>query len=92
MGGQDTGTQPMTVPLGPGLVATATVEGSDNPVGTATSCPAYPSLLVTVPDETGSVVLTGVGWQGPDFATPGFPGCGPLVVTPVVPGDSGTYP
>ena len=86
------GTQPLTVPLEPGQVATATVDGSDNPVGGATSCPFYPALLVTVPDETRPVILSGVGWQGPEFATQGFPGCSPLVVTPVVPGDSGTYP
>jgi hypothetical protein len=92
MGGQDTGTQPMTVPLEPGHVATATVDGSDNPVGTATSCVSYPALLVTVPAETRSTVLRGIGWQGPGFAAQGFPGCTPIVVTPVVPGDTGVYP
>ncbi len=92
MGGQDTGTEPMTVRLEPGQVATATVEGSDNPLGGATSCVHYPALLVTVPGETRSVVLTGVGWQGAHFSTQGFPGCSPLVVTPVVPGDNPFYP
>jgi hypothetical protein len=92
LGGQDTGTAPMTVALQPGQVATATVDGSDNPIGVATSCPYYPSFLVTVPDETHSVVLGGVGWQGPTFAEQGFPGCSPIVVTPVVPGETGSYP
>jgi hypothetical protein len=92
LGGQEVGTRPLTVPLEPGQVATATVDGSDNPVGGATSCPFYPALLVTAPDETIPVILSGVGWQGQEFATQGFPGCSPLVVTPVVPGDSGTYP
>jgi len=90
MGGQDEGTQPQTVPLEPGTLATATVEGSDNPLG-STKCPAYfPSFLVTAPDGTTSVTLAQVGLQGPDFAEQGFPGCSPLVVTPVVPGTTGS--
>jgi hypothetical protein len=92
MGGQYSGTTPMTVALGPGQVATSTVEGIDFPIGTATSCPYYPALLVTAPDETNSVVLSGVGWQGPTFAEQGFPGCSAITVTPVVPGETGSYP
>jgi hypothetical protein len=91
LGGLGPYLEPPTVPLEPGQVATATVDGSDNPVG-GTSCPYFPALLVTVPDETGSIVLEGVGWQGPTFSAQGFPGCAPLTVTPVVPGDSGRYP
>jgi hypothetical protein len=89
-GGQNTGSQPLTVPLGPGQVASATVDGSDNPVGTA-PCAYYPAFLVTVPDETHSITIAGVGGVGPNVRQ-GFPGCSPLVVTPVVAGDSGTYP
>lgn len=90
LGGQYEGTQPQTVPLGPGELASATVEGSDVPLG-ASACPAYfGSFLVTAPNETTSTTLTSVGMQGPDFAEHGFPGCGPLVVTPVVPGTTGS--
>jgi hypothetical protein len=66
------------------------VEGSDVPLG-ASACPAYfGSFLVTAPNGTTSVTLTSVGMQGPDFAEHGFPGCSPLVVTPVVPGTTGS--
>jgi hypothetical protein len=89
LGGVGPYMQPPAVPLEPGQVATATVDGSDNPVG-ETSCAYFPALLVTVPDETGSIVLGAVGWQGPTFRAQGFPGCVPLTVTPVVPGTSGS--
>jgi hypothetical protein len=92
LGGLAPGATPPTVRLEPGQIASATVDGADNPVGDATSCPYYPAFLVTVPDETHSVVLRGVGWQGADFATQGFPGCALLTVTPVVPGESGNSP
>ena len=92
MGGQYEGTQPETVPLEPGELATATVQGSDAPIG-STICPSsFPSFLVTAPDATTSVTLTQVGMRGPDFAEQGFPGCTPLVVTPVVPGTTGSPP
>jgi hypothetical protein len=53
------------VSLAPGQTASATVEGTDNPVGTATSCPYYPNLLVTPPDLTVSVQVqvAGLGIQ-----------------------------
>jgi hypothetical protein len=90
LGGQYEGNQPQTVPLGPGELASATVEGSDVPLG-ASACPAYfGSFLVTAPNGTTSVTLTSIGIQGPDFAEHGFPGCSPLVVTPVVPGTTGS--
>jgi hypothetical protein len=94
LGGQFAGTQVQTVPLEPGQLASATVEGSDVPAGAgASGCPAYfPSLLVTAPNATTSVTLTSVGMQGLDFAEHGFPGCSPLVVTPVVPGTTGSPP
>jgi Protein of unknown function (DUF4232) len=46
---------PPTVDLSPGQTASALVEGTDNPVGTATSCPSYPTFLVTPPNTTNSV-------------------------------------
>jgi hypothetical protein len=89
LGGQVVGTAPFTVPLAPGQFATATVEGSDA-TRQGHPCPTYfPALLVTAPNDTRSVELDGVGRQGPGFAQQGFPGCAPLVVTPVVPGRPG---
>ena len=74
------------VTLAPGQTGSATVEGTDNPVGTATSCPYYPYLLVTPPNLTVSVRLNvfGLGTQ-----PTGLPGCTPIEVHPVVPGSSG---
>jgi hypothetical protein len=78
------------VPLGPGQVASAIVEGTDNPIGAQTSCPYYPYLLVTPPSLTEHVQLTvfGLGTQ-PGYV--GFPGCSEIEVHPVVPGSKGTY-
>jgi len=58
-------------------------------VGTATSCPYYPSLLVTPPNLTVSTPVTDVGLQGPGATVRGFPGCSGLYVDPVVPGSTG---
>ncbi len=91
-GGQYEGAEPQTIPLEPHEMATATVEGTDHPI-TAASCPEpFPEFLVTAPDDTESVTLTLVGMQGPGFANQGFPACSPLVVTPVVPGTTGSPP
>jgi hypothetical protein len=80
LGGLENGaTTPPTVSLLPGQVASATVEGTDVPVGSATSCPSYPTLLVTPPNLTVSVRVT-----------PGLPGCSPIQIHPVVPGTSGS--
>jgi hypothetical protein len=80
LGGLDNGaTTPPTVSLSPGQVASATVEGTDVPVGSATSCPTYPALLVTPPNLTRSVQVTA-----------GLPGCSPIQIHPVVPGSSGS--
>jgi len=76
--GGETGGAP-TVVLAPGQTASALVEGSDVPVGNATSCPTYVGLLVTPPDETHSVRL---GAQ--------LPGCSGLQVHPVVAGQTGS--
>lgn len=88
LGGLITGaTTPPVVSLAPGQIASATVEGTDNPIGAATSCPFYPYLLVTPPNLTDSVRVTVT-----DFGRlnhPGLPGCTRIEVHPVVPGTSG---
>lgn len=83
---QNTGVPIPLVKLTPGEGASAEVEGTDNPLGTATSCPYYPSFLVTPPGETHSVKVT-AGLEGSSI--PGFPGCTPIGVNPVVPGMTG---
>jgi hypothetical protein len=66
------------VSLAPGQTASAKVEGTDNPVGTATSCPVLAGLLVTPPNTYASVrVPIAVG------------DCSGLQVHPVVEGDTG---
>ncbi|MHB1474389.1 MAG: DUF4232 domain-containing protein [Dermatophilaceae bacterium] len=75
MGGSST---KATVPLAPGGRASALVEGTDVPTGTATTCPVYPRLLVTAPNQTGSHVLVS-----------SMPGCSLLQVHPVVAGATG---
>ena len=79
-------TTPPAVTLAPRQSASAMVEGSDNPVGTATSCTYYPSLLVTPPNLTQSTKVT-IALSGSTIA--GFPGCSSLGVDPVVPGRTG---
>ncbi|HTX62272.1 MAG TPA: DUF4232 domain-containing protein [Acidimicrobiales bacterium] len=80
LGGLQTGsTTPPVVVLEVGAVASAMVEGTDVPVGTATSCPTYPALLVTPPTSTQSRRVT-----------LSLPGCSPLQVHPVVPGTTGS--
>jgi Protein of unknown function (DUF4232) len=80
LGGLGSGSAtPPIVSLSPGQTASATVEGTDVPVGSATSCPTYPALLVTPPNLTVSVRVT-----------PGLPGCSPIQIHPVVPGTSGS--
>lgn len=91
MGGLADDASPIpVVTLGPGQMASAEVEGSDVPLGTATSCVNYPSFLVTPPGETNAVV---VGIPTSDaFGSGGFPGCRPISVNPVVPGATGRIP
>jgi Protein of unknown function (DUF4232) len=86
LGGLQSGTTTPSVSLAPGQTASAIVEGTDNPVGSATSCPSYPTLLVTPPNLTVSVrvTVTGLGTN-----PPGLPGCSQIEVHPVVPGSSG---
>jgi hypothetical protein len=79
-----------TVTLAQGQTASAIVSGTAISTGTATTCPYYaPSLLVTPPDLTRSV---GVALTGSNFGSRGFPGCGVLRVSPVVPGITGQTP
>lgn len=67
-----------TVTLTPGGTASATIEGTDNPVGNATTCPTLAGLLVTPPNTTVSVHL------------PAAPAdCSGLAIHPVVPGPTG---
>lgn len=87
LGGLIVGATPPVVSLAPGQIASATVEGTDNPIGSATSCPFYPYLLVTPPDLTDSVRVTVTDFGRPNH--PGLPGCATIEVHPVVPGSSG---
>ncbi len=67
-----------TVLLAPGGAASALVEGTTVPTGTATACPVYARLLVTGPDQTTSHSLA-----------VSMPGCSLLQVHPVVTGAAG---
>jgi hypothetical protein len=90
LGGLQNGSKILpVVSLAPGQTASADVAGNDNPVGTATSCPYYPSLLVTPPNLTQPTLVTKVGVQVPGATVRGFPGCSGLSVDPVVPGSTG---
>jgi Protein of unknown function (DUF4232) len=73
------GQGPPVVTLTTGQSASAFVEGTDVPVGGATSCPTYPKLLVTPPNTTQQVTI--------DMS---MPGCSPVQVHPVVPGTTGS--
>lgn len=80
LGGMETGSKtPPLVQLAPGAVASAMVEGTDVPEGTASSCPTYPALLVTPPTSRQSTRLA-----------MSLPGCSPLQVHPVVSGTTGS--
>jgi hypothetical protein len=69
------------VVVDPGQMASAMVEGSDNPVNGATTCVTYAALLATPPNTSTSTRL--------DVS---FPGCSGVEVHPVVPGTSGWGP
>lgn len=75
------------VTLTPGQVASAEIEGTDNPVGAATSCPNYPAFYITPPDDFDTAFVYAGVVQG--STNPGFPGCSPISVNPVVPGTTG---
>lgn len=72
------GTTPPTVTLAPGGTASALIEGSDVPQGNESSCPTYPSLLITPPNTTQSVTIS-----------QSMPGCAEIQVHPVVAGPGG---
>ena len=77
-----------SVILEPGQSASATIGGEGIPSGSETSCPSYASFLVTPPGSTRSIPVA--SWGGP---APGpFPGCQSIIVTPIVPGASGSIP
>ena len=64
---------PSLVTLYPGQVASAVVEGTDVPVGAATSCPSYSAILVAAPQSDHFVrVPIGVGGV---FGARGAPRC-----------------
>jgi Protein of unknown function (DUF4232) len=87
MGGLPNDSSPIpVVTLAPGQMASAEIEGSDLPPGTATTCVGYPAFLVTPPGETHSVRVA-VPTVNNSFG--GFPGCYPISVNPVVPGVTG---
>ncbi len=86
VGGVYGGTAVPAVTLAPGQVASAEIEGGDNPTGSAASCPTYPAFLVTAPGATGSTQIT-AGVAGSNL--PGFQGCETITVNPVVPGIMG---
>jgi Protein of unknown function (DUF4232) len=79
MGGYQGPPPPPPVTLQGGDTASATVQGTDVPSGNETTCPALAGMLVTPPNTSTSVHIS----QAP-------PDCGGLIVTPVVPGTSGS--
>jgi Protein of unknown function (DUF4232) len=87
MGGLPNDSSPIPfVTLAPGQIASAEIEGSDLPPGTATTCVGYPSFLITPPGETHSVQ---VAIPTANNSYGGFPGCYPISVNPVVSGATG---
>ncbi len=76
--GQGGGNGSQAVTLAPGATVSAAVSGTDVPVGGATACADFTSLLVTPPGETHSTVVTLK-----------LPGCSGLKVYPVVAGTTG---
>jgi hypothetical protein len=88
MGGlaNDTSSVPF-VTLAPGQAASAEIEGSDVPLGTALTCVDYPSFLITPPGEIHAVRMAAAMVNSTGYG--GFPGCRPISVNPVVPGATG---
>lgn len=81
-------TAPPTVTVKPGRSVSATVQGTSVPIGTATSCLYFPSFLVTPPGQTQAVLVTLTN-RTLDYA---FPGCSPIVVSPILDGSYGILP
>jgi hypothetical protein len=81
MGGVLSGSRMPIVILAPGATASSVLEGTDMPVGGASTCPTYPELLVTPPNTRQSVKVA-----------VGIEGCSPISVHPVVARTSGAAP
>lgn len=79
LGGLSSGGAAASVTLAPGGTASALVEATDVPTGSAASCPSYAALLVIPPNETASTRLA-----------VNLPGCSGLQVHPVVAGSNGS--
>ncbi|MDQ6781918.1 MAG: DUF4232 domain-containing protein [Actinomycetota bacterium] len=82
IGGVRNGGAGPVVDLNPGQTGSALVEGTDAPVGTATSCPKFTAFLVTPPNTR----------QTSRIAVSNFPYCASISVHPVVPGTLGRTP
>ncbi|MHB1536389.1 MAG: DUF4232 domain-containing protein [Acidimicrobiales bacterium] len=80
-------TTPPVLTVAPGQTVSALLEGTDIPVGAATSCPSYPAVLVTPPNQHVPILLqfaaAPVGFMG------AFPGCSTPEIHPVVSGSTG---
>ena len=79
MGGVESGSVAPVVILAPGDTASSVLEGTDMPVGGASTCPSYRNLLVTPPNTRQSVKVA-----------VGIEGCSPISVHPVVEGTTGS--
>jgi Protein of unknown function (DUF4232) len=80
-GGLPVGAPIPDLDLRPGESASAVMEGTDVPLGTATTCPSYASFTITLP-------------RWPDTTTIDRPekGCSEIEVHPFVIGFNGTFP
>jgi uncharacterized protein DUF4232 len=80
-----------TISLAPGAAAYLVVSGSAvalDPSGTEDTCPpAFHTLRITLPHDN-RVLVVRPGLEPSFTATGGFPACGDLTVTPVVPADA----
>ena len=80
-GGLPVGASPPTVVLGEGETASAIMEGTDVPTGTATTCPSYPSYTITLPGQRRAVRFDKT-----------IESCSGLAVHPFVVGFNGSFP
>jgi hypothetical protein len=80
-GGLPVGAPIPVVDLEPGESASAVMEGTDMPTGTATSCPSYASYTIALP-----------GWPGTTTIDHSYGGCSDVQVHPFVLGFNGSFP
>ena len=80
-GGLPVGASPPTVVLQDGETASAIMEGTDVPTGTATTCPTYPSYTITLPGQRRLVTFDKT-----------IESCSGLAVHPFVVGFNGSFP